>query len=179
MKVAVFCSCSESVSPFFFSACEELGDFLADEGHQVIYGGSQGGCMGALARGVQAKGGQLIGVIPEMDFMDGLVQPDLTEKHVVPNLSARKVKMAELAEAFIIFPGGIGTLDEAFEVLALKSAGGFGKPVLFYNCLGAWTPLLDALALLAEQRLIRHNVDDLWQVVDKPEDLRENLLNGL
>jgi hypothetical protein len=175
MRVAVFCSCSENVSPFFFAAIEEIGAQLAQDGHQVIYGGSQGGCMGALARGVRSKGGHLTGVIPEMDFMDGLVQDELNEKHVVPNLSARKLKMTDLADAFVVFPGGIGTLDEAFEVLALKSAGGFHKPILFYNFMGAWTPLLEALELLAEQRLIRHDVQALLTIVDKPEQLRENL----
>jgi uncharacterized protein (TIGR00730 family) len=175
MKVAVFCSCSESVSPFFLSAIEELGSALAEDGHNVIYGGSSGGCMGALARGVQRRGGHLTGVLPQLGFMDGLIQAGLSEEHTVKGLSERKVKMNELADAFIVFPGGIGTLDEAFEVLALKSAGSLEKPIIFYNYMDVWTPLIEALKLLEEQRLIRQSLDDLLVVLDKPEQVRENL----
>jgi uncharacterized protein (TIGR00730 family) len=177
MKVAVFCSCNSAISPFFLAEIEELGAALAEDGHAVVYGGADGGCMGALARGVQAKGGHLIGVIPRMDFMDGLVQKGLSEEHIVPNLSDRKSKMNELAEAFIVFPGGIGTLDEAFEVLALKSAGNFRKPVIFYNFMDAWSPLLEAMELLVQQKLIRHRLGDLLLVLDKPAQVRENLKN--
>jgi uncharacterized protein (TIGR00730 family) len=154
---------------------EELGSSLAEDGHRVIYGGSSGGCMGALARGVQTKGGHLSGVLPEMDFMDGLVQSGLNEHHKVKDLSQRKVTMSQMADAFIVFPGGIGTLDEAFEVLALKSCGSLKKPVIFYNYMDVWTPLIEALTLLEEQGFIRQPLDDLLVVLDKPEQVRENL----
>jgi len=87
--------------------------------------------------------------------------------------------MNELAEAFLVYPGGLGTLDEALEVLALKSLGSLQKPVVFYNFLGVWTPLLEALDLLVEQRMIRHRLDELVQVLDKPSQLRENFKHAL
>jgi uncharacterized protein (TIGR00730 family) len=87
--------------------------------------------------------------------------------------------MIELADAFIVFPGGLGTLDEALEVLALKSLGSLQKPVVFYNFLGVWTPFLDALDLLSEQRMIRHRLSELLQVLDKPSRLRENFKHVL
>jgi uncharacterized protein (TIGR00730 family) len=161
------------------SEIERMGEALAEDGHEVVYGGANGGCMGALARGVLRRRGRLIGVVPEMDFMAGLVQEGLSERHVVPTLSARKVAMIDRADAFLVFPGGLGTLDEALEVLALKSACGVRKPVVFYNFLDVWTPIIEALALLREQNLVRQNLDELFDVLDNLKDLRENLKDGL
>src|SRR5258707_603576 len=115
MKIAVFCSSSEAVSPMLRSEIERLGEVLAEDGHAVIYGGANCGCMGSLAKGVLSHRGHLVGVIPEMDFMQGLVQDGLSERHVVPTMSARKEAMNQLADAFVIYPGGLGTLDEALE----------------------------------------------------------------
>ncbi|MBX3021849.1 MAG: TIGR00730 family Rossman fold protein [Bdellovibrionales bacterium] len=175
MRVGVFCSCSDKVSPFFLSEIESLGETLAKDGHEVIYGGATGGCMGRLADGVRAGGGRLVGVLPEMDFMDGLEHAGLCERHVVRDLASRKTKMNEIADAFIIYPGGIGTLDEAFEVLALKSCGSLRKPVIFYNFMDVWTPLIQAMEILVQQQLIRHPLDELLVVLDKPEQVREHL----
>ena len=116
MRVAVFCSCNDQVSPLILAEIESLGEALAKDGHVVVYGGATGGCMGRLAEGVRAHNGHLVGVLPEMDFMDGLEHPGLSERHVVDNLSSRKTMMNDLADAFIIYPGGMGTLDEAFEL---------------------------------------------------------------
>ena len=163
----------------FFSEIELIGEQLAEDGHEIIYGGATSGCMGALARGVLSKKGHLTGVIPEMDFMLDLVQSNLTEQHVVPTLSSRKEVMIRLAEAFVVYPGGLGTLDEALEVLALKSLGSCQKPVVFYNFLGVWTPFLESLDLLSEQRMIRHRLEELVLVLDKPSALRENFIHAL
>lgn len=173
MRVAVFCSSSEDVSPMFFSEIERLGESLAKDGHTVVFGGATAGCMGALARGVLGKKGKLVGVVPKMDFIDGLVQPGMTELHEVTCFSDRKLKMIALADAFIVYPGGIGTLDEVFEVLALKSIGTLPKPVVFYNFLDAWNPLLETLDLMVQNRMIRHNLTDLLTVIDKHETLVE------
>lgn len=178
MKVAVFSSCSELVSPFLFHEIETLGEGLARDGHQVIFGGSGGGCMGALARGVRAGGGHLIGVLPKAEGESWAMHEGVTEVHHVADLSTRKKLMNELADAFVIFPGGLGTLDEAFTVLTLKSLGGFSKPIVFYNFMDVWRPLLEALDLLVEQRLIRARVADLFVVLDKVDAVREHLTHG-
>jgi len=173
MNVAVFCSSSENVSPMFLSEIERLGESLAKGGHTVVYGGATAGCMGALARGVLGKKGKLIGVVPKMDFIEGLVQPGMTELHEVTNFSDRKTMMIRLSDAFIVYPGGIGTLDEAFEVLALKSIGTLPKPILFYNFLDAWNPLLECMEVLVQNRMIRQNLSELLTVIDKHETLVE------
>ncbi|MGE4133210.1 MAG: TIGR00730 family Rossman fold protein [Bdellovibrionales bacterium] len=171
MRVAVFLSSSPQVSPMFLAEAEQLGAHLARAGHSVVYGGMKSGCMGALAQGVVGQKGALIGVIPEIDLPDGLVQMELTESHVVTTLSHRKTRLVELSDAFVIFPGGIGTLDEAFEVLALKSIGSLDRPVVFYNFLDAWTPVLEALEILFQSRMIKQPLDELMDVVETPEEL--------
>ena len=179
MKIAVFCSSSERVSPIFFSEIDQLGEGLALDGHSVIYGGAALGCMGALARGVLRGKGRLIGVVPELDFMSGIVEPGLHERHDVMSLAERKTKMLGLADAVLVFPGGLGTLDEAFEALALKSAGTLCKPIIFYNFLGVWSPLLEALELLVEQNLVKVSLAQLLHVMDKTQDIREHFKNGV
>jgi uncharacterized protein (TIGR00730 family) len=178
MKIGVFCSSSRDVAPMFMSEIETLGESLARDGHSVVYGGAISGCMGALGRGVRRAQGELVGVVPKMDFLEGLVEPDLTERHEVADFSERKTKMIQLADAFVVFPGGIGTLDEAFEVLALKSIGSVNKPIVFYNFLEVWDPLLEAMELLVQNRMIRHTLDDLITVIPKHENLREYLKHG-
>ncbi len=176
MNVAVFCSATENISPSFLAEAELIGQILSEAGHVIVYGGAAVGCMGSLARGVLSRQGRLIGVIPSMDFLvDGMIQPGLSESHVVPTLSDRKTVMIEKADAFVIFPGGLGTLDEALEVMALKSIGNLRKPLIFYNYLGVWTPFLEALEILVQQRLIRQSLDEILCVLDKPEQLREHL----
>lgn len=175
MKVAVFCSSSENVAPIFLSEIEALGEDLAALGHEVVYGGCKSGCMGALARGVQRKQGRLVGVIPKMDFAADIVQPGLSEEKVVPTLSSRKEAMNEVADAFIVYPGGVGTLDEAFEVLALKSLGTLNKPVVFYDFLDTWRPLIEALDLLVANRMIRHELSELFTAAKERRHVLEAL----
>ena len=179
MKVGVFCSASDSVSPIFLAEIEHLGEALSQDGHQIVYGGATPGCMGALARGVLRSRGHLIGVVPQMDFMEGLVEPQLSEVKTVPTLSSRKQVMLEIADAMVVFPGGLGTLDEAFEALALKATGSLGKPIIFYNFLGVWSPLLESLELLHAQNLIKSPLDRLIRVIDKSTDLRQHLRDGV
>jgi uncharacterized protein (TIGR00730 family) len=175
MRVGVFCSGREDVSPLLLSEIEQLGHRLALDGHDVVFGGASPGCMGALARGVLKANGKLIGVVPLMDFMEGIVQSGMHETHEVPTLSSRKAVMMELSDAFVVYPGGLGTLDEAFEALALKSLGSQRKPIIFYNFLDIWTPLVEALSLLSEQNLIREPIDQLIHVVDNLRSLSESL----
>lgn len=179
MNVGVFLSSSDTVSPMILSGAEEVGQALAEAGHTIVYGGATPGCMGALARGAKRAKGKLIGVVPKMDFMEQIVEPRLDERHVVPTLSSRKDVMMNLSDAFLVYPGGLGTLDEVFEALALKSLGTLRKPIVFYNYLGVWDPLIDALKLLAEQNMIRDSLSELFHIIDKPADIRDYFKNGV
>lgn len=172
-SVGVFLSSSERVSESLKEEAFQLGALLANHGLPVVYGGASCGSMGALARGVQFKGGDLTGVLPEMDILQELVQPGLNRKIIVPKMSDRKEQLIELSEAFIVFPGGLGTLDEVMEVLCLKSLGAknCSKPVLFYNFMGFWKPFLESLEIMVEQGVISSSLDQLYQVFEDPSDM--------
>lgn len=179
MKVTVFCNSSVNVSPMLLSEAEGLGEWLAREGHTVIYGGLNTGCMGALAKGVRRRNGPLIGVLTAGEHASGLAYLEVTEQHVMPTRSLQKTKMIELGDAFIVFPGGIGTLDEAFEVLGLKANGDIHKKIIFYNFLDIWSPWIEALELAHQQRLVRQPIEELLLLVDKRESIGEHLVHGV
>jgi uncharacterized protein (TIGR00730 family) len=175
MTIAVFLSCSAGVSPMFLSEMELLGEGLAQDGFDVLYGGVNTGCMGALARGVLRSRGKLIGVLSQQEIALGMVQQGLSEQHVAATLSERKGLMIAMADAYVVCPGGLGTLDEALEVMTLKSLGSLQKPIYFYNFLGVWSGFLESLTLLVESRLIRQPLSELAVVLDNHTELRENL----
>ncbi|NCN40525.1 TIGR00730 family Rossman fold protein [bacterium] len=171
--VGVFLSSSDRVSASLKEEAFQFGALLAAQGFPVVYGGANCGSMGALARGVLSKGGHLTGVLPEIDLLNEVVQPGLTKKVLVPKMSDRKEQLIELSEAFVVFPGGIGTLDEVLEVLCLKSLGAknCSKPVLFYNFMGFWRPFLESLEIMVEQGVISSPLDQLYQVYEDPADV--------
>lgn len=164
--IGVFLSSVSDVSPLFLSEAEAFGRLLAQSHYGVVYGGSNTGCMGELAQGVLSANGRLIGVVPEMDFAGGIVQEGMAEKILVRNLSDRKSHMIERSDAFVIFPGGLGTLDEVSEVLAQRQIKTHEKPIIFYNYLDYWSPFLDCLETFYQQRMISTPVHDLIQVFE-------------
>lgn len=169
--VAVFLSASDDVSPMFFSETQRLAQRLAAAKMTVVYGGARMGLMGCLAEHHLKGGGEIVGVIPEYFYKAGMVQPDLTETIVVAQLMDRKRKMAELADYVIACPGGIGTMDEVTEVLALKQVGEINKPVLFLNFLNFWDPLLNFMGEMWEQRMIRQPLDELFTVFSDSQEV--------
>lgn len=174
-KVAVYCSSSELISPMFLAEAEALGKELAVAGHQIIFGGADIGMMGRIANSALAAGGEVHGVIPELDFTDGIVHEGLTKQTVVRTLSERKAVMLNESDAAVALPGGLGTLDEIFETLVLKLTGQWAKPFWFYNVFDFWSPTLEALTLMEETRMITRPLTELIQVADR----REDLLRGL
>lgn len=123
----------------------EVGADLAERGIGVVYGGGGSGLMGALADGALGAGGEVIGVIPEFMIDREWGRVDLTEVHVVASMHERKALMADLTSAFLALPGGMGTLEEVFEVWTWRQIGLLDKPVGFLDADGFWTPLLDSL----------------------------------
>lgn len=174
-RIAVFCSSSSSVSPIYFAEVESLAQTLVGSGFEIIYGGASVGLMGCLADKALECGGSVYGVIPKMDFAMGIEHRGLTDQKVVNSLWERKQTMVEEADAFLVFPGGLGTLDEAFEILALKQTGQVKKPLIFVNTLQFWNPLLEMLQLLREQSMISQDLDALFKVLENPQEIIDYL----
>ena len=145
MRIALYLGSNNGNSPIFLEKVRELGDWMGREGHTLIYGGSTAGLMGAVAEAVLSAGGHVIGVEPGF-FVDEYEQnPDIDELIVTETIAERRLKMIELADAFIAFPGGTGTLEEIAEVICQKHLGMHDHPVVLYNLEGFYDPLLALL----------------------------------
>ncbi len=138
-SICVFCSSSNSVDASFLEAAHTLGRGIAERGWALVFGGTDMGSMAAAARGAKAAGGQVVGVIPKIYAGAGFDGAD--EMIVTAGLRERKEEMVARADAFVVLPGGFGTLDEAFEVIALRLLKEHGKPVVFVNVAGYYDAL--------------------------------------
>ena len=175
-SICVYCGSSPGLNPKFLDAATTLGNLLAKDGITLVYGGGNVGLMGAVADGAISKGGKVIGVIPQSLADKELAHPDLAELHVVQSMHERKMLMAELSDAFVALPGGIGTLEEILEVLTWTQLGFHHKPCAFLNIAGFYDSLLQFLQSTVEQRFLRQDYLDSILVDNEPTSLLENLL---
>jgi uncharacterized protein (TIGR00730 family) len=141
-SVLVYCGSAEGRSPAFREAAARLGRLLAEAGIALIYGGGAIGLMGVMARAAMEAGGEVIGVIP--GFLDSAEKGlrSLTRLEVVDSMHLRKERMFALCDAVIVLPGGLGTLDEAFEVVTWRQLGLHDKPILLVDIEGYWRPFV-------------------------------------
>ncbi|MEM8772978.1 MAG: TIGR00730 family Rossman fold protein [Pseudomonadota bacterium] len=141
MKICVFCGSSAGASDIYLNAAKALGREMASRGIGLVYGGASVGLMGAVANAVLDQRGDVIGVIPEALADLEIAYEGLTELRIVDSMHSRKKQMADLADAFIALPGGIGTLEETFEVLTWSQLGFHTKPVGLLNAGGFYDQL--------------------------------------
>lgn len=154
MKICVYCSSAEGLAPEFYAAGEAFGRALAQHGHTLVYGGYDQGIMGAVASGARAGGAPVIGVIPAIFAQDDFTASCCTQVIHVDTMAQRKAAMEAQADAFAVLPGGIGTYDEFFEALVLRSLGQLDKPIGIYNVQGCYDPLCSFLQSAAAQGFV-------------------------
>ncbi|WP_066514255.1 LOG family protein [Curtobacterium ammoniigenes] len=159
-SVAVFCGSSDGSDARYADAARRLGAALGSRGIRVVYGGGTVGLMGAVADAALAAGGSVVGVMPRTLADREVEHRGLTEFHVVPDMHRRKAMMADLADAFIALPGGIGTLEEIAEQWTWSQLGIHDKPCAFLDELGYWTPLRDMVTTMVAQGFLRPDVAD-------------------
>ena len=145
MRAAVFCGSSMGSPDHFATAAADFGRGLARAGVGIVYGGASVGLMGVLADAALAEGGEVIGVIPGGLFAAEIPHPGLSRLDVVSSMHERKAVMASLADGFAALPGGLGTLDELFEILTWRQIGLHAKPVALIDVAGFWDPLASLL----------------------------------
>ena len=141
-SICVFCGSRPGTNPAYALAARHMGQVLAARGIRLVYGGGRVGLMGVLADAALAAGGRVVGVIPEALLRLEVGHRALTELHVVPNMHARKRMMAELSDAFVALPGGIGTFEELFEVWTWRQLGYHGSPLGLLDVDGYYQGLL-------------------------------------
>lgn len=154
-SLCVYCGSSSGLGDGYTRAAENLGRLLAAEGITLVYGGGNVGLMGVLADAVLRAGGKVIGVIPEYLMGKEVGHMGLTELHRVGSMHERKLKMAELSDAFVALPGGIGTIEEIFEVFTWTQLGIHSKPCAFLDVDHYYSRLFDFLDHMVDQRFIR------------------------
>jgi uncharacterized protein (TIGR00730 family) len=167
-SVCVYCGSSNEADPAFLASAEAFGTILAREQLRLIYGGGGVGLMGACARGAHDSGGRVLGIIPT--FLTGREQPfDDVETIVVQNMHERKMMMFEAADAFVVLPGGIGTLEEVIELLSWRRLDLHRKPLVFYNPRDFWKPLFELLYHTITEQLSPPEFANAWRATDDIE----------
>ncbi len=161
-RVAVFCGARTGLDDALTKAAYDTGHWLASHGIGLVYGGGGGGLMGQVSSGALDAGGEVIGVIPQSMIDREWGRHDVTELHVVDTMHERKALMAQFADAFLALPGGLGTLEELFEVWTWRTLGYHRKPVGLLDVAGFWEPTLAALrAMVAQDFISPATLDDL------------------
>jgi uncharacterized protein (TIGR00730 family) len=170
-SVCVYCGSSNKVDERYKDIARTVGTALAQQRYRVIYGGGHVGLMGLMADAALQAGGEVIGIIPEHIRAKEVQHMGLTELHVVDSMHVRKQLMEARSDAFIILPGGFGTLDECFEILTWRQLGLHAKPVIIYNEHGFWTPLLALIDHLLASGFAPPNNRQFFQVANNVAEL--------
>jgi uncharacterized protein (TIGR00730 family) len=154
-RIVVFCGSSLGFNPIYKNAAITLGNYLAKETMELVYGGGKIGMMGILSDTILAKSGKVIGVIPKLLAKEEVVHPGVEEMIVCKKMSERKVIMSKLVDGYVTLPGGFGTLDELFEALTLNQLQIEQKPVGLLNINGFFDPIIDQIDKMIEEGYIK------------------------
>lgn len=174
-RICVFCGSSPGSDPRYLEAATALGALAARRGLGIVYGGASVGLMGAVANAALDAGGHVVGVIPAALVTKEVAHATLPDLRVVATMHDRKALMADLADAFVALPGGIGTLEETFEMLTWAQLGLHEKPIGFLNAAGYYDPLLAFLEHAVTQRFVRPEHRAMFVVEDDAASLLHRL----
>ena len=170
-NLAVFCASADGTRPEYRADAEALGRALAQRKLGLIYGGARVGLMQAVADAALAAGGHVVGVIPEVLVNLEVAHTGLSELHVTSTMHTRKALMGERSDAFIVLPGGFGTLEELFEVLAWQTLKLHTKPIILLNTLGFYDPMLAFLDRCLAEGMMTAAKRDVLQVAQTVDEL--------
>jgi uncharacterized protein (TIGR00730 family) len=176
-SICVFCGSSAGSREEYSAKARALGLLFVEKGITLVYGGSNVGLMHVLADTMMQAGGKVIGVMPHTLIQREVAHKAITEFHVVETMAERKAVMDKLSDAFIAMPGGIGTLDELFEVMSWNQLDLITKPVALFNVLGYWDLLLSFLDHSVDQRFVKPEHRTNLIAESNEEMLLEKILN--
>lgn len=169
--LCVYCGSSVGFNPRHQQAARKLGAMMAERGVTLVYGGGRIGLMGVIADSVLANGGRVVGIIPHHLDLREVGHRGASELHVVDSMHVRKHQMFELSDAFAVLPGGMGTLDETFEILTWRQIGLHDKPLILVNLDNYWDPLVDLIHHAIDNGFANRRTLSLFTVVDRVEDI--------
>lgn len=171
MNICIFCSANSNIPTEYFERTSELGTWMGANGHTLVFGGCNLGLMECVAKAVHDAKGMTVGVVPTIVEKGGKVSDYVDVKILCDNLSDRKDLMIERSDVIIALPGGVGTLDEIFTVLAAASIGYHSKRVILYNIDGFWDSLIAMLDDLKTRGVLRAGFDDTMKVAHSLDEI--------
>jgi len=175
-NICVYCGSSSGRQAIYTETAQAIGELLAEHEIRLIYGGAKVGLMGVVADAVLSKGGKVIGVIPDSLVNHEVAHDGLTDLIITDSMHTRKMRMAELADAFIALPGGWGTLDELFEVLTWAQLGFHKKPCGLLNVAGYYEGLKQFFKHTVDEAFVRGSNYDLLLIENEPKIMLDRLL---
>ena len=176
-SICVFCASSESVDDLFKDTALELGRELGRRGINLVYGGASIGLMGCVARGMHEEKGKVIGVLPEFFKTKDIEYSEADELIVTQDMRERKAVMDKRSDAFIVLPGGIGTLEEAMEILSMRQLRLTDKPLVFINTQGFYEGLRATFEEMVDLKFAKPNIMDMYEMVPDPHSALDYLLS--
>lgn len=168
-SVCVYCGSSLGESQIYTAQAQILGRLFAENGIRLVYGGGRIGLMGVVAEAALAAGGEVVGIIPSHLHDWEVGHTGLTELHVVDSMHTRKRMMVEMSDAFVALPGGLGTLDEFFEIVTWRQLKLHDKPIIVMNTEDYWRPLLALVETVVERGFARRTSTNLFTVTEDAE----------
>lgn len=176
-RIAVYCGASKGKDPSYVKEAYELGNYMAEQGYELVFGAGSVGIMGAIQDGVLDHGGKAIGVMPKMLDEREITSQKVSELILVDSMHERKNKMTELADAFVMAPGGAGSLEEFFEMYSWAQIGIHQKPIGVFNLNGFFEPLQALIDHMIKEGFIDKKYQKLAPLFDTKEALLEGLNN--
>ncbi|AME07312.1 TIGR00730 family Rossman fold protein [Bacillus siamensis] len=173
--ICVFAGSNPGVNEEYKRKAAELGEYMAEQGIALVYGGSRVGLMGTVADALMAGGGKAVGVMPSGLFSGEIVHQNLTELIEVSGMHERKAKMSELADGYIAMPGGFGTYEELFEVLCWAQIGIHQKPIGLYNVNGYFEPMMKMVKYSIQEGFSNESHLKLIHSSSRPDELIEQM----
>jgi len=178
INLCVFCGSKKGINPIFEKSTILLGKIIATNKIKLIYGGGQEGLVGAISKSVINHGGCVEGVIPNF-FSIPPVKTRSLKITIVKSMNERKKKLINISDVFCILPGGIGTLDEFFEIITLRQLKKLNKPIILVNWDGYWNKLLDSMIFLEKNKFCHIPIQNLFTTVRKTSEIMPAVLKGL
>ena len=174
-SLTIYCSSSQKIEKKFYKMAREIAEIISKYKIKVIYGGGNVGLMGEIARTLIRLKTEVIGIIPKFLIKDEQANIKITHLKIVTNMSKRKENLFKLGDAFLILPGGTGTLEEVIEVLSWKNLKLHNKPIIFFNFDNYWSPLIKQIDQIVENKFGNKNLQNKFQVIRSTKEFNKIL----
>ena len=169
--ICVYCSSSNNLPEKFYTVSKELGEKIAENNFNMVYGGTTVGMMGVIADNALKNGAEVVGVIPERIASFGLKHPELAKVVLTKDMRERKATMEKLSDVFVAMPGGFGTFEEIFEILVAKQLGYHDKPVIFVNYDGYYDNMIKMFDTLYENKFAKEEMKELYFIAKNIDEI--------